>query len=234
MLLALSAPAQAAKLDIPTPLKYEGLTFLPPLPVGIVLQSHPPTFTKYSTIIDFHPLTEKLAPDPSLTQGPPESISNVQITEVLASPTPSQTPTSSPNPTATSTPTAQPTQTGSNTSTGGGLNADALFSMSNDYRTSHGLAPFQKDERVCSLAAVRAPEIGAEIAEGHMHSGKNSHNFLFWFTENIISMNSVQAAFNWWINDPIHHDAIVGAYSHSCVACSGNSCVQEFTNFQAK
>jgi len=102
--------------------------------------------------------------------------------------------------------------------------------MSNSYRVGKGLASFQKDERVCSLAAARAPEIGAEISEGHMHSGKNSHNAGFSFTENIITMNSEAAAFNWWINDTIHRVQIEANNKYSCVACSGNACVQEFSN----
>lgn len=73
--LAHTAPAQAAKLDIPTPLKYDGLTFLPPLPAGIILESHAPVFEKYSTIIDFQPLKEDaITPEPSLTPDPTETI----------------------------------------------------------------------------------------------------------------------------------------------------------------
>ncbi len=212
-----------------------------PLPDGLTYKYLTVTQGPYQTI-DFAPLkkenVKETIAEPTITLIPISQVSNISIVE---EPVTEETPTPTPSPTP-QTPAAKSTTqitistagSGSNTSTGGGLNADVLFSMSNSYRTSHGLVAFQKDERVCSLAAQRAPEIGAEISEGHMHSGKNSHNFPFWFTENIISMNSEAAAFNWWINDPIHHDAIVGNYTNSCVACSGNSCVQEFTNFQGK
>ncbi len=163
------------------------------------------------------------------------------------SPTPTELPTptvtSIPTPTPTTPPTTQPTQvaqTGSNSSTGGpaspagGLNADVLFSMSNNYRASKGLATQQTDARICSLAQARAPQIAAEISGGHMHSGKDSHGFPYRFTENIITMRSEAEAFNWWVNDYIHRVQIEESNTHSCVACSGNACTQLFTSFQPK
>lgn len=136
--------------------------------------------------------------------------------------------------TPTAAPTAATAVVSTNTSTGGGLDAEKLFNMSNAYRQARGLAPFQKDERSCSLAASRAPEVNAEVAGGHMHSGLKARALPYWNTENIITMRTEEEAFNWWVNDKIHHDAIVGNYTYSCVACAGNACAQEFTNFQPK
>lgn len=147
------------------------------------------------------------------------------------SPTPSPDPTAKP----TEKPSEPPTETAKPVSlSNGGLNADVLFDMSNKYRADQGLAAFTKDDRACALAASRAPEIGEEIANGHMHSGLRARNLPYWNSENIISMRSEAAAFNWWINDKIHHDQIVGDYKYSCVACDGNNCAQEFTNFVNK
>lgn len=155
-------------------------------------------------------------------------------TPEITAPTPTPTPTTAPSPTIA--PIVQPVQTGSNTSTGG-LNADILFDMSNNYRAGLGLAPFQKDERVCSFAAARAPQIAAEISGGYMHAGQYSHNFPYRFAENIVTMRTEAEAFNWWINhapNNIHKQQIESNNTHSCVACSGNACTQEFTSFQAK
>jgi uncharacterized protein YkwD len=138
--------------------------------------------------------------------------------------------TKAPEPTlAPTTPATAPIQLSN-----GGLNADTLFDMSNSYRASQGLPAFQKDDRVCALAASRAPEVGAEIAEGHMHSGLRARNLPYRNSENIISYRTEEGAFNWWVNDKIHHDQLVGNYTYSCVACSGHACAQEFTNFQPK
>ena len=115
-----------------------------------------------------------------------------------------------------------------------GLSADKIFSMVNAHRESLNLAAFQKDERACTLAEARAPEVGQEIAAGTMHKGMYGRNLPYWNTENIISMDSEEAAFNWWIHDYIHKVAIEGPYTYSCIACSGNNCAEEFTNFQPK
>lgn len=157
-------------------------------------------------------------------------------TVFISTPTPTATPTPTLLPTATIAP-AQAVSTGSNTSTGG-LNADILFDMSNNHRVGKGLAPFQKDERICSLAAARAPQIAAEIAGGYMHAGKDSHNFPYRFTENIVTMRTEAEAFNFWLNDgradDIHQVQMEAPNTHSCVACNGNACVQLFTSFQPK
>ena len=106
--------------------------------------------------------------------------------------------------------------------------------MANTYRAERGLPPFQKDERSCQLAAERAPEVAGEVASGALHSGLHARNLPYWNTENIISMRTEEEAFTWWINDYIHRKAIEGNFQFSCVACSGNNCAQEFTNYQPK
>ena len=175
-------------------------------------------------------------------QQPPAVFKNEDGTEIV-SPTPSTKPqvTQTPqitNATPTTAPTTAPLPSTAASiapqSNAGGLDPEKLFAMSNAYRASQGLPAFQKDERACSLAASRAPEIAAEVTGGYMHAGLKARALPYWNSENIISMRTEEAAFNWWINDKIHHDAIVGNYAYSCVACSGNSCAQEFTNFQPK
>lgn len=116
-----------------------------------------------------------------------------------------------------------------------GLSADVLFSLVNNYRAGLGLPPFQKSQATCDLAASRAPEIYNEIYITHtMHAGMYARHLPYWNSENIIYMNSEQAAFTWWKNDYIHRVQMQGNYVFSCVACSGNACVQEFTNFTPK
>lgn len=182
------------------------------------------------------PPTPTLLPEKTIQQTSQQTLTPQPSPTPAATETPTPTPTATPTPTDTPTPTpivtVTPTpQTPVQLSTGGGLNADVLFDMSNAYRAERGLTSFQKDSRLCELAASRAPEIAGEVASGALHRGLQARNYPYGRNENIISMNSEQAAFNWWVNDPIHHDAIVGNFAYSCVACSGNSCAQEFANF---
>ncbi|HVA96164.1 MAG TPA: CAP domain-containing protein [Candidatus Acidoferrales bacterium] len=242
--------AQANTFTLPQQISYPGLTFSSPLTYShpIILQE-PTTsisFTSHNELMINKADTKKpletivLTPTLGLTETPPQTnlpqptptiYMQTAKTETVQSPTPPPTtqPTEQPTPTnppATYTPVPQ--------TNAGGLNADDLFSMVNAYRASQGLPAFQQDAKTCSLAQVRAPMVAGEVATGTMHSGLRAMNLAYWNTENIISMNSDQAAFNWWLNDPIHHAAIVSNNTYSCVACSGNSCAEEFTSYQPK
>lgn len=143
-----------------------------------------------------------------------------------ATPTPHYTyiPTPSPLPSTTPTPVSEqavPT----------GLNAEVLFNMVNSTRTQAGLPAFEKNDTVCSMATVRAPEIQNEIyGSSYMHAGFQARARGNGMNENIISIMSEQQALNWWLNSPVHRSSIYGNYKYSCVACSGNSCTQIFSN----
>ncbi len=165
---------------------------------------------------------------PSIT--PTQAPTNAKKSAV----TPTPLPTDKDLPTPTKAPLTPPAAAPQSTANPGGLDAEKLFSMANDYRAARGLPALQKNDQVCSLAASRAPEVAGEVASGNLHAGLNSRALSYWNTENIISMSTEESAFNWWVNDPIHHAAIVGNFTYSCVSCVGNNCAQEFTNFQPK
>ncbi|MGH7203604.1 MAG: CAP domain-containing protein [Candidatus Levyibacteriota bacterium] len=236
-----ASPAHAEAFTPPTQYAYAGLTFTEPL-------TYEGTWLKTTENLSFSvraqlqitktdpkkPL-EAIVITPTIPTLPtqdeptilPTPVTTHPLKTTLASTIP---PTStSPTQTATYTPTTPPAAQNL-----GGLNPETLFSMVNSYRQSKGLPAFQKDDKSCSLAASRAPEIAGEMADGTMHSGLRARNLPYWNTENIISMNSEVAAFNWWINDSIHRQAIESSNTFSCVACSGNSCAEEFTSYQAK
>lgn len=119
----------------------------------------------------------------------------------------------------------------------GGLNPEVIFTMVNQIRTNAGLAPFEKDDRLCAIANERAPELYNEIyVNGNMHAGlaRRQPSIPYWVTENMISQQTEQQAVNWWMNSPVHRSAILGNYSHGCVSCSGNNCAMLFTSFIPK
>lgn len=260
MFFSAVSPALAQSVTLPIQFEYAGLTFNEPLsytsandtsPLKVTLSFNIPVKIQI-THQETTEVTGEIVLLPTITtattlpvlpaQQPPATFKNDD------DPTISPTPTSKAEPTKAaatlaahvttvpSTPPATPTTAASVApqSNAGGLDPEKLFTMSNAFRQARGLPPFQKDERACSLAASRAPEIAGEVASGNMHAGLRARNLPYWNSENIISMRTEEAAFNWWVNDKIHHDAIVGNYTYSCVACSGNSCAQEFTNFQPK
>lgn len=261
LFLSLAQSAHADKYVIPPQLHHEGLSFspattfdkpinlpantanvefVPPKPLKINdHQQHTKDLTKIVVtptpgnnpqIVDAQAQTIMptptiyIAPAKPATVTPEEPTPTPKTTAKLFTPTPT---------TINLTPTLPPV-TITVAANVGGLNADKLFNMANAYRQTKGLPAFEKEDRTCSLAASRAPEINAEVAAGTMHSGLRARNLPYWNTENIISMNSEEAAFNWWINDTIHREAIESSNKYSCVACSGNACAEEFTSFQPK
>jgi uncharacterized protein YkwD len=209
--------------------KHDGLIFSSPLSFSQTPTTLNPTTLEFGTSekIDIQPTTKsEVAIEAIITPTPTPVVPN-KIIPIQISPTPSPLPTSTPTPTPQQQVISPPPNPG-------GLNADLLFSMVNSYRASKGLPAFQKDEKTCSLAGSRAPEVENEVASGTMHSGLHNRNLDYWNTENIISMRNETEAFNWWINDQIHKEAIESNNTYSCVACSGNSCAEEFTNYQPK
>lgn len=188
------------------------------------MQPDIPPVSPTPTIFVLVTVTPTSSPTPE-TSTAPKTNDTTSVTTITPSPTKTPTKTS-PTPTVSLTPTPAPQA--------GGMNAEKLFSMINAHRQSKGLSVLQKDARTCSLAASRAPEIAAELAAGTLHSGMYARNLPYWNTENAIAIAPEETAFTWWLNDPIHRQAIEGNHTHSCVACSGNFCVQEFTSYQPK
>lgn len=209
-----------ADVSLPSDLNTEGLT--PDTPLALIGEPRPA-----GALID----SMKFGPELILTlnryDSNPVSLGEnpkvSSVAEVRPTPSPTSVPTTSP--TVSPTPISQ---------VEGGLNSDMLFSMVNSHRQSLGLASLQTNPDVCQLASERAPMVDHEIATGTMHSGLKNFDFPYWNTENIISMSTNQGAFNWWINDPIHREAIEGDFKYSCLKCSGYACAEEFTNLIPK
>jgi uncharacterized protein YkwD len=152
----------------------------------------------------------------------------IQSAVVLAS---STTPT--PNTQAINLP-AAPTLTSEYASDSAALDSDKIFNLVNQYRSSKGLAPFEKEDSVCSLATTRSAEIPAELSSGILHSGLYNRALPYWIWENAKIGTNEEGTVAWWLQSPIHHQSIVGDYKYSCVKCTGSACSQLFTSFVPK
>lgn len=150
-------------------------------------------------------------------------------------------PTSTPTPTKVIKPTTAPKQpadyqvpqqaVAANTPS---LSSDLIFQMINDHRASLSLPAFEKEAKLCEIAQYRAPQLQEEVANGTIHKGFYDMNLPFWATENMAYYQSEQQNMNFWLGSYIHRSAIEGDYKYSCGSCSGNACVQIFTNYIPK
>lgn len=115
------------------------------------------------------------------------------------------------------------------------LSADTLFSLVNSHRAEIGLASFEHDAQVCSVAQSRAQEIPQEIFVTHqLHAGFYAKNLPYYATENLIWQHTEAEALNWWLHSPIHRAAIEGNYKYACGVCTGEVCNMVFTNYEQK
>ncbi|HVT01514.1 MAG TPA: CAP domain-containing protein [Patescibacteria group bacterium] len=114
------------------------------------------------------------------------------------------------------------------------LDSDKIFNLINQFRSSIGLTPFQKDDKVCELAQTRSTEIPAEIGNGTLHSGLYNRNLPYWIWENAKYGSNEEGTVAWWLASPIHHESIVGNYQYSCVKCTGSYCSELFTSYEPK
>lgn len=115
------------------------------------------------------------------------------------------------------------------------LNADLVFDLINSHRQSLGKPPFQKDQLLCDIAQSRAPELAPEIyGDRPVHAGIRERDLDFRVTENVVTKPTESAVVAWWLNSPIHRQAIESDHTHSCGACQGTACVQLFTSWQPR
>lgn len=116
------------------------------------------------------------------------------------------------------------------------LESTELFDLVNAHRVFMELETLKEDEYLCSLADKRLPQLNEEIfGDTPMHKGMETIGQEFWITENLIHTTNETKALDWWLSSPIHRRSIESpTYTHSCIACTGNSCTQLFTSFLSK
>ncbi len=115
------------------------------------------------------------------------------------------------------------------------LNSDLLLEMINNHRSTIGKPAYQKEDKLCSLAQERGPELYDEVFNtGNVHGGLYARNLPYWITENMKHGPNESDVFNWWMGSSIHRKAIEGDFTYSCGECYGNTCAQLFTSYQPK
>lgn len=139
-----------------------------------------------------------------------------------------------PPPQVSTSPTQPQTSVSQTHSPSGELNTETIFNLINDHRRAIGLAPFEKDQKLCDIAISRIPELPQEAASGNYHHGLYARALPYWITENMKYGSDEAGTVIWWLNSPIHRAAMEGDYRYSCGASVGDIAIELFTNWSPK
>lgn len=122
-----------------------------------------------------------------------------------------------------------PITSSSNVNSYTGLDSNVLWSLVQNWRSSQGLQPYIKDQRLCAIAEDRVS------TSPHDHTGlyQKYGNYPYVIQENIVwSYPTEQASLNGWIGSPAHHATLIAPYADSCIACLQQECIEIFSSFK--
>lgn len=121
------------------------------------------------------------------------------------------------------------------------LNEKLMWKLVNDWRKNQGKAEYVIDENLCSLADIRVSEIKTNWShEGFKERGSSGSDELYSTGFINVGENLAQSTDGWsdenslfynWLNSPSHKENLDKDYSHSCVKCEDNYCVQLFGKY---
>lgn len=116
-----------------------------------------------------------------------------------------------------------------------GLDEGKLWSLIQEWRQSQGLKPYIKDQRLCSVAEQRLPEIRNEWS--HDKFEKRFSNAQYWPYDYEIAENLAQGfdseknLLESWLSSSSHRKILNYSYTYSCIETSDGYAVQVFANF---
>lgn len=113
------------------------------------------------------------------------------------------------------------------------FNNENIWLLINKYRVSKNLAPFIKDQSLCSIAESRLPELKNELESPHAGFNARFASSTYPIAENNTGAYSDQNALDRWLGSAPHRTQLESDWKYSCVVCSEKelACVQIFTNF---
>lgn len=124
----------------------------------------------------------------------------------------------------TAVPTVKPTK----------LSDEKLWNLIQKWRADNNLPEYIKDERLCTIAKLRAPEQEGELANApHLNFRNRVREVVgeIRVSENATQGGTEQYALNSWLSSPPHKKALLADWKYSCVATHHSYAVQIFSNF---
>lgn len=122
------------------------------------------------------------------------------------------------------------------------MNEDKLWELVNNWKFENFGYKYQKDEILCKYALVRAKEVRLDWshdgfdevtdqirAENNM--GRIGENLASGYLGIFAGKNPDETALDRWLNSPLHRKNLDENYTHSCIKCKYNNCVQLFGKY---
>lgn len=122
---------------------------------------------------------------------------------------------------------------------------EGVFEAVQDWRESQGLPRYTRSEDLCYYARKRDEVVernydlygldGAHNGFDALSSEVFSNTGFNHLAENLSDLapydNTPEEALRGWLDSPPHRQTILAPYTHSCVSCHANTCVQLFARY---
>ena len=107
---------------------------------------------------------------------------------------------------------------------------NGLWTVVNDWKEKESGYRYTSDERLCEQASIRANQIKSDWS----HNGFDEVPFFDFKTvgENLAAeSNSNNDILTLWLTSPTHKENLDENFTHSCIRCEDNYCVQLFGKY---
>jgi len=111
------------------------------------------------------------------------------------------------------------------------VSEDKLLKVVNDWRTSKGKKNYKIDTILCGYATERVKEVKSDWSHKQFKTMNKIDSFIT-LGENLSKdiFNEAEIL-NSWLNSPTHRENLENSFTHSCIRCEDNYCVQLFGKY---
>lgn len=108
------------------------------------------------------------------------------------------------------------------------ISESKLWEVVNTWREDNNLNQYIKDEVLCNYAESRISEIKNDWSHDGFKSMEKIDNFS-WLGENLSKETfGENQTLQMWLESPEHRENLEKDFTHSCIKCDNNYCVQIF------
>lgn len=111
------------------------------------------------------------------------------------------------------------------------IDEDRLWEVVNEWREKQGKSLYKTDIVLCGYANERVKKIQSDWSHDGFHTLKKVDQFTT-LGENILNdFDNEETGLNSWLNSTTHKANLDENFSHSCIRCENNYCVQLFGKY---